>query len=92
MSVTAGKNAAVQLLPSINYTLLELRCGTTGMLVLPRFPPVLLHRSAVAHVYMGWSWIIFDLQCVYYIFQIGVVVDDTSIYEFSSEMFHEQAT
>ena len=37
VSGTAGKNAAVQLLPLIEYTLLQLRCCSTGMLVLPSF-------------------------------------------------------
>ena len=52
MSVTAGKNAAVQLLPLLDYTMLALRCYTTGMLVLPTFPVVLFFRSAVVHVYL----------------------------------------
>ena len=51
MPGTAGKIAAIQLLPLINYTLLELRRYTTGMLVLPTFSALLLYRSSVVHVY-----------------------------------------
>ena len=91
MSGTAGKNAAVQLLPLIDYTLMELRRCTTGMMVLPSFPSVPLYRFAVVHVYMGWTCIIFDLRARHF-FRNGVVVYDTAIYEFSSKMFHEQAT
>ena len=72
MSGTASKNAAVQLLPLIDYTLLELRRHITGMLVLSTFPAVLVDRSAaVVHVYlwggrirvlhffeMGWDYMI----------------------------------
>ena len=52
MSSTAGKNAAVQRLPSIVYTVLELRRYTTGMLVMPTFPAFLFYRSGVVHVYL----------------------------------------
>ena len=70
MSGTAGENAVVQLLPLIDYTLPELRRYTTGMLVLPTFLAVLLYRSAVAHVYMGWSCMVFDLR-VLHLFEMG---------------------
>ena len=51
MSGTGGKNDAVQLLPLIDYMLLELRRYTNGMLVLVTFPDV-FYRSAVVHVYL----------------------------------------
>ena len=94
VSSTAGKNAAVQLLPWIDYlyTLLELRRYTTGMLVLPTFPAVLLYRSAVVHVYWrgGPVWYsIYDTSTT--LFRNGVVLYHTRIYEFCSKMFNEQA-
>ena len=52
VSGTAGKNAAVQLLSLTDYTLLELRRYTVGVLVLPTFLAVLLYRSALVHVYL----------------------------------------
>ena len=90
MSGTACKTAAVQLMPLIDYKLLELRCFTTGTLVLPSFPAVLLNRSAVAHVDVGWLSMTFDLGV--HFLRNGAVVCDTSIYKFPSKMFPTKAT
>ena len=73
MSGAAGKNVAVQLLPLMNHTLLELRRYTTDMLVLSTFLlscfTVLRWYGAAGKntavqlfIFIGWSGMIFDLR------------------------------